>query len=120
VTRRNLDGPDNEPDEEYDRWGEFHTDEASADLSDDIYSVDTLSEDWKGTHPWDDENRDIYCALRTKSLWIGSGMIGWILATRQLDGVKEAAMSGCPKSNIELNHLKGNQGRIDKAKKVIT
>jgi hypothetical protein len=120
VIRRNLDGPDNELDEEYDGWEEFLTDEAGADFSNDIYSVDILSEDWKGTYPWDDENWDIYCTWRTKSLWIGSGMIGWILATRQLDGVKEAAMSGCPKSNIELNHLKRNQGRIDKAKKVIT
>jgi hypothetical protein len=77
VTRRNLDGPDDEPDEEYDRWEEFLMNEAAADLSDDIYSVDMLSEDWKGTYPWDDENRDIYCTWRTKSLWIGSEMIGY-------------------------------------------
>jgi hypothetical protein len=108
VIRRNLDGLDDEPDEEQDGWEEFPTDEAGADLSDDIYSVDILSENWKGTYPWDDENLDRYCAWRTKSLWIGSGMIGWILATRQLDEVKEAAMSGCPKSIIELNHLKRN------------
>jgi hypothetical protein len=68
VIRRNLDGLDDEPDEEHDGWEEFPTDEAGADLSDDIYSVDILSEDWKGTYPWDDENWDIYCTWRTKSL----------------------------------------------------
>jgi hypothetical protein len=77
VTRRNLDGLDDEPDEEYDGWEEFLTDEAGADLSDNIYSVDILSEDWKGTYPWDDENRDMYCAWRAKSLWSGTGMIGY-------------------------------------------
>lgn len=45
MIRRNLDGPDNELDEEYDGWEEFLTDEAGADFSDDIYSVDILSED---------------------------------------------------------------------------
>jgi hypothetical protein len=73
VTRRNLDSLDDEPDEEYDEWEGFLTDEAAADLSDDIYSVDILSEDWKGTYPWDDENRDMYCTWRTKSLWSGTG-----------------------------------------------
>ena len=42
VTRRNLDGLDDETDEEYDGWEEFLTDEAGADLSDDIYSVDIV------------------------------------------------------------------------------
>lgn len=35
-------------------------DEVAADLSDDIDSVDILSEDWKGTYPWDDGNRGMY------------------------------------------------------------
>ena len=60
VTHRNLDDLDDEPDEEYDGWEEFLTDEVAADLRDDIDSVDILSEDWKGTYPWDDGNRGMY------------------------------------------------------------
>jgi hypothetical protein len=102
VTRRNLDDLDDEPDEEYDGWEEFLTDEVAADLRDDIDSVDILSEDWKGTYPWDDENRDMTVQedeVRLERHWEEQ-----ILASRKLEG----AQSGFPKSVIELNRLKRN------------
>jgi hypothetical protein len=70
--------------------------------------ANAAEEDWNGTYPWEDENRERYMQeeVPLDQLWEGN-----ILARRSIKEIKEAAKNGCLRSMIELDHLKRDEGK---------
>ena len=71
-------------------------------------------EDWNGTYPWDDENRERYMQdeVPLDQLWEEH-----ILARRSIKEIKQAGKNNCLRSMIELDHLERDEGKGQKKTK---
>jgi len=102
------------PDEshkDYEAWEKFLTD--NDELGEDISCAETRKKDWKGTMPWDDENRHLYMEEETPS---DQACEAQILEKRSLRQIREAVVGRCPKSVFELAHLQRNDVKKGKMK----